>query len=240
MDGDGKKHFVLSSSGNAAISWALYSKTFHASLDIFLSHTSEEYKRARLEQIIDQTKNIKIHYTKQPRKEAIMFAREHRYTNVLASKDEHALDGYASLGLEISHAHIPFDGVFMPVSTGTGLLGLALGLAKPIPLYAIQTEKVSTIASHFDTDFSLSTYSLATAISAHIVPKKKELIEMIGKTGGGGYVISDINLRHALKDMAKTEHIKVSYDSALAVAGLKKALDTEVHIEHALCILTGS
>src|SRR5579872_570209 len=142
----GSKHFVLSSSGNAAISAALYAKKFNLTLDLFLSSKTTPYKLVRLKDIIEDA-DVSIHFSRTPKKEALAFAKESSAINLLASRDDNALEGYKTLGLELLEQKT--DGIFMPTSSGAGILGIALGNECLTPLYAIQTTKINTIAKQF-------------------------------------------------------------------------------------------
>lgn len=233
-------HFVISSSGNAAISASFYCKKFQYALDIFVSDSIPSYKRERLQKVMNDTPTIHIHFSKKPKQEAFMLSKQKGYQNLQQSKDQYARQGYATLGQELIHEMpIITDGIFIPTSSGTGLLGIGDGLGWKYPLFAIQTAKIHPIAAYFDTHIPQATRSLASAIVAHVIPQKAEIIRRIKETHGGALSISDEELKNALQDMKETEGMDISYDSALAVAGLRKALLKGFSISCAVCILTG-
>lgn len=236
---ENKNHFVISSTGNAAISAALYCSKFDLYLDIFITSNTPKYKIERLLETINNNPNITIHYTNQPKKEAFQFAKDNNFINLRQSTDKLAIEGYISLGKEILNSAINTDGIFMPVSSGTGLLGVATGTNNSIPLFAIQTEKVFNIAKEFDTKYTPHETSLSNAISAKYSPLKNDLIHAINSTKGFSFAISDTLINETLKELYEIEGIKTSYDSILSIAGLKRAMKEKMPINSPICILTG-
>ncbi len=237
---EGKNNFVISSSGNAAISAAMYCIFYRVYLDIFLSSHTDENKRKRLLEIIGtHTDLCTIHYSPRARKDAFQFAKENQAINLVGSKDPNAIEGYSSLGKEIQK-QLPqnVDALCMPISSGTGLLGLVAGLDDIPPLYAIQTTKIHPIADHFSHEIISTDSSLATAVSTYYTPHEQKVVELIKRTGGDAYAIRDNQIQDALEDMLSFEKKEISYDSALAIAGLKEAKKNH-EIHSAICILTG-
>jgi len=235
----GHKQFVLSSSGNAAISAAAYCNKAGLQLDIFVSPVIPQLKKERLEAAA-QSEKIAIHYVHRPKHDAFQFAKVNDAINLVQSKDDSAIEGYKTLGFELTEEmKEPINGIFMPTSSGTGLIGIGEGTDFSIPLYAIQTTKVYPIARHFDTEFIPTETSLSSAISAYATTRERNVVAKITATGGSSYAIRDEEIETALKDMKIYTNMDISYDSALSIAGLIRALQEGKAINRAICILTG-
>lgn len=236
----GKTSFTISSSGNAAISAAFFISSIPTlKLDIFISEAIEPYKLERINKYIKD--NILIHKSKTARKDAILFSKQTGAINLTGSKDPEARKGYKSLGKEISSyfQNKALDAVFIPVSSGMGLLGMMDGYSNRYPTFACQTTKVYEIAKHFENEIESSPSSLASAIQARIIPDKVEIIRQLKESGGYALAISDIELKEALEALKSTENVTFSYDSLLSLAGLIKSIKKGRSIKSALCILTG-
>lgn len=64
---------------------------------------------------------------------------------------------------------------------------------------------------------------LASAIVDHIAHRKAKVIEVIKNSGGSGWIVTDEEIQEAMKLVEETCEIAISPNSALSVAGLKKA-----------------
>jgi threonine synthase len=236
----GKRAFVISSSGNAAISAGNIIKTIpDANLEIFISKNIDEKKLNKLMYL--NSKRIKINQGFKPKSDAILFAKKNDFINLRASTDTNALIGYKTISYELESEARSSDGIFIPVSSGTAALGIALGfedLGIKIPIYLCQTTKINSIASEFDMDFYDTETSLADAIVDRVAIRKNELIRVVNDTHGDAFVISDELLFIAKEKMLRNGK-DFSFNSLLGLAGLLKAKSQGKKINNPIILASG-
>ena len=236
----GKKEFVISSSGNAAISAGSIVKLLSdATLDIFFSHNINPKKLDKLLNL----KNKRIHLIQdfKAKSAAIVFAKKENKINLRASSDSIALIGYKTIAYELAIKAKNSDGIFIPTSSGTAALGIALGfkdLGIDIPIFICQTTKINSIAREFDSDFHPTKTSLADAIVDRVAHRKLQLIELIKKTNGDAFVISDEELILAREKMLEGGK-NFSYNSLLGLAGLLKSKQQNKKILFPIILASG-
>ncbi len=236
-----KKDFVISSSGNAAISAAAFAKLAEANLDVFVSEHVNPLKLQKLENLSCDYNGIRIHKSLQPKSDAIKFANETHAINLRGSQDALAVIGFKTIAYEIAEEYPDVDAVFVPCSSGTSALGIVLGfrdLGKKVPVIICQTSKIHAIASEFDKDFQVAKTSLADAISDRVALRKLELVDQLRNCAGGGVVISDDDLQAAKERMA-TYGFDFSYNSLLAFAGFFKLENSDKLYKHPVIIASG-
>jgi threonine synthase len=251
----GTKYFVISSSGNAAISAAYYCVQKPVlKLDIFISPRMPEAKKKRLDEIVSNNSNISVHVSQTAKSEAIKFAKGNHYQLIRTSTDDIALEGYKNLASELVDditqlklGQSEFN-IFMPTSSGTTLVGLSdlrhsnilENVGMSFRLHAVQTTKCHIIARAFDDDFQPSDSSLASAIVDTVAHRKEEVVKLIRDTGGSGWVISDEALNTARAVLENNTDIKnASWDSLLSLAGLLKVLAKKWPAKNALLLFSG-
>jgi len=227
---------VISSSGNAAISAANYCKLAGIGLTVFVSPHIDKNKLAVLEKL-----DCKIIKTKKPVSEAVKYAQEFNAYNLRQSQDPIAPSGYEAIATEIIEEIIP-DAVFIPVSSGTTLVGVASGFRKQksrVQIHAVQTDVVHPICGLFDHDFKQTeAKSLADAIVAKYTPREDEVANIIKETSGFGWVISNEEMKKARKWLLFHD-LNCSYEGAAALAALWKAKNKDYNFQNPVCILTG-
>lgn len=239
----GKKIFVVSSSGNAAIAAAhVLNKNSDKSLkcQIFVSKNISLKKEKRLLESTNKNPNINIKKVVRPKQSAFLFSKKHSAIFLRGSQEKKAPQAYFSLAQEISK--IPnLNSLFIPTSSGITALGIYQGfkkLNKKIEIHIVQTEKINSIAKEFDHNFEPKKESLSTAIVDRISLRKKEVIQMINNTSGSGWVISDLELKKAKKLLEKNTSIKLAgYDSILSLAGVIKAKKSGWPLRKTVCCL---
>jgi threonine synthase len=249
---DGFRRFVLSSSGNAAISAAYFCKKQALNLDIFVSPHINPAKLAKIKEA-----QYEVHITPSPLESSIQFAEENSAFHLRQATSTAAVEGYWALAAELV-AQIPKlaksehqqVGIFLPVSSGTTLVGIYQGLESLISsnqltiipeFHAVQTAAIHPIASVFDQNFKRKSSSLADAIVPPIdPPRKDEVVSILNQTEGYGWVISDSEIR--LADQWLGEHqITTSYEGALALAGyFKFQKETGRRYDMPIIFLTGT
>lgn len=227
---------VISSSGNAAISAVKYAKLAGIECSIFVSPKIDQEKRKILEK-----EKAKLFITNTPLKDSFQFSQNENVHNLRPSASPIGFVGYTSISFELIAELKNVDSVFFPVSSGTTLFGVAKGfeiLGIMPKLYAVQTERIHTVAGIFDRDFSEKDFSIADAIVARSIPQKKEVLESIRKSAGGGFVVSDNEIRRSY-DYLKNHDLDSSFEGALALAGIWKGKEKGFLLGKTVCLLTG-
>jgi len=236
----GTRAFVISSSGNAAISAGNIIKTIpKTTLDIFIGFNINPAKINKLMNL--NTKYINLHQSYKPKSDAIQFAKKNNLINLRASNDSVALIGYKTIAYELEQDAKTSGGIFIPSSSGTAALGIAMGfedLGIKIPIFICQTSKINSIASEFDLDYSQTETSLADAIVDRVALRKNELIGVINKSNGDAYVISDELLMIAKEKMLVSRK-EYSYNSLLGLAGFLKAKSQGEKIQNPIILASG-
>lgn len=249
---NGEGHLVISSSGNAAISAAVYCQSAQIKLSVFVSPRINKYKLEQLRRL-----SIDLHVTENPLRDASFFRRENRLRNIRQSLDSAAVPGYESLGFEIfenlrNEKKFKWEqvSIFLPVSSGTTLVGVGraflalkeLGFIKSVPqLNVVQTVYINPIASVFyPTRAKIetkSTLGLASAICAPKTARKKEILSLIYGSKGSGWIVSDEEISDSLKWL-KGKGIETSPEGGAALAAVFKARQ-KGELGTVICILTG-
>lgn len=240
----GIKHFIISSSGNAAISAAYYcTLNKNIKLDVLVSPNMPEDKKLRLNNLVKNQNHIFVHKSSKAKSEAIKMAKEPGAQLLRTSVDDTGLPGYEKIAIELDeqmaeqNEDINNYQIFVPTSSGTTLVGLARGfieVRKNPPLHIVQSSRVNIMAKEFDADFEKSNTSLASAIVDTIGHRKDEVVKNIKDSRGSGWVITDEELKSA-QSMLESNY---SWDSLLALAGLVKANKVN-KINNALLLFTG-
>lgn len=227
---------VISSSGNAAISAATYCKEANIDLTVFVSPDVNKKKLQIL-----QSLKCEIIQSKKPVSAAFKFSREFNAYNLRQSTDPVAFSGYERIATEILKKVVP-DAIFLPVSSGTTLIGIALGFQKArqaIPIYAVQTDVIHPIAGVFDKDFKeASGKSLSDAIVARFTPLEDKVIKIIKESNGFGWVINNKEMLEARRWLV-SHRLDCSYEGAASLASLWKAKRKGYKFDNPVCLLTG-
>lgn len=228
---------VISSSGNAAISAAYYCKLAGIKLNIFISPNINKNKLEALKEI-----DCEIFQTPKPINASIKFARENNTFNLRQSTDPNALIGYESIAKEIIQENVVPDAFFIPVSSASSLVGIALGIEKlgyRVPIHAVQTDAVHPISGMFDKDFQVSERkSLADAIVARYTPRESAAIKIIRQTDGWGWTISNYEMEKG-RSWLLSHNLDCSYEGAATIAALWKAEKKGYKFKNPICLLTG-
>ena len=248
---DNVLNFVISSSGNAAIAAALTVQKHNQNnpgdnitLKIFVGPHVDEHKLHRL-RLFEDGQSIIVEQVENPKQQAFLVDQQGAAKNLRQSTDEIALRGYFDLAIELSK--IPnLQAIFIPTSSGT--TAQALGetfdkLAVHPQIHIVQTETCHPIAAEFDTTLehiAPGSVSLAPAIVDQVGHRKAQVIEVIKKTKGSGWIVPDAQIQDAMTLVKTTTGVEISPNSALSVAGLQKALAAEWKFTGAVvCIITG-
>lgn len=237
----GATGFVISSSGNSAISAA--SKCFHENipLTIFIPEKISDHKLERLSTVVGveverglPTKigKISIIFSAKAISDAFRFSEENDLVNLRGSVDPLAIEGYATIADELIQQNENITDIFIPSSSGTSAYGIYTGYKRlaeesdiTIPRFHIcQTEAVHTLVKDLTNDLELeSDHSIVDSIVDHVGHRREQIKLMIDETEGRGWVIPDTAVLEAeAKDMIMKNF---SYEASLALAAAIRFTD---------------
>ncbi len=229
------KSAVISSTGNAAISAIHFCKIHHIQLTIFLSPKTNSKKLALIKK---QHKHIIV--SNKPISDAFKYAKTTNCYNLRQSIDPTALIGYSQIGQELKKQLLQISSLFIPVGSGTTLLGLSKTLPKSTKIFAIQPACHPPISSIFDQDFQKENTTLTTSLSVKSLPLKNKIVAAIKNSHGSGLVVQN---RSALTQFnyLKKNKLHCSAEGALALAGFHKAKKLNLLIgNYPVILLTGT
>jgi threonine dehydratase len=225
---------VISSTGNAAISASHFCHLNQIKLTIFLSPKVNQNK---LELI--KKNNCQIIFSDKAISDAIKFSKKNKTYLLRQSTDSSALIGYQEIGKELVKELPQITSIFIPVGSGTTLLGISQRLNPSVKIYAVQPASNCPLSKFFDSDYQPETENITDALSAKYLPLKSQIISAIKNSGGTGLIIQNNEILEAQKILDLNE-IKTSLEGALAFAGYKKAIKNNLNIgNYPVVILTG-
>lgn len=231
---------AISSSGNAAISLAYWARKTPLKTSVFLSPKTNRKKIERLERL-----DSKIVFSQKPIRDCFHYCQKNSAYNMRQSLDPEAIKGFSLLGEEIKKQlkskNLNPKAIFFPVSSGTTLLGTGSVLAKmKIASFAVQPANHCPLSSLFDSDFQPEEKVIADGLVAKVIPKKKEITNLLKNSGGSGLVVQNSRIIEA-SNLLRSEGVVTSYEGALAVAGAQKAIEKKMFSESdkLLILLTG-
>jgi threonine synthase len=246
---EGCEDFVITSSGNAALA-AVEAVQAHnrnnptkLRLTVFVGQNINPEKLKRLITIIEDPL-VKMEQTENPKQSAFQIDKDGKAKNLRQSTDDAALEGYTELAEELDK--IPnLSAIFIPTSSGTTAQAVGeafLKLTQKPQIHIIQTPACCPIASVIASEAkqSSTTTSIADAIVDHVAHRKEKVLEVIKNSQGSGWVVTDEEIKNAIKLVKENCEIVISPNSALSVAGLIKAKQNNWEIEGAVvCLITG-
>jgi threonine dehydratase len=203
---------VISSTGNAAISAQYYCQKYGINLTIFVSPHTDKSKLKLIANYIISPKPIS---------DAFKYAKQNHAYLLRQSTDPIALEGYGKIAKEIIKQLPNVSSIFIPVGSGTTLLGISQKLPKSIPIFAVQPASHCPIASIFDRDFIVENFSITDALGAKLLPLKNQVVQVIKDRLGQGIVVQNKEVLSA-QNYLQTNSIETSAEGALTLAGLNK------------------
>jgi len=245
----GQNQFAISSSGNAAFSAGLFAKKHNQNnlenqiaLDIYVGKKIGQEKYDRLASLVSS--RIQLFQTERPKQQALQAMAEGKI-NLRQSTDDLALIGYHELAKEL--IKIPnLSAVFVPTSSGTTAQALAeacLLFTQKTQIHVVQTTACHPIVSTMKNEQipnSKST-SLASAIVDQVAHRKEKVLSAVKKTGGDGWIINEEEIKQAIELTLNSTGLKISPNSALSVAGLRRAVASGWSWQGAIvCLITGA
>jgi len=247
---NGKKEAVISSSGNAAISFLTYANFIKKfKLHIVVSPNTNLTKLKKIKSLVENT-NHELYLTNNTRRKSIEISAVLKIPNLRASIDENIVRGYWSLGFELSklikeHDNNKNTALFIPVSSGTTLIGIVQGLFTRLEqeyrmprIFICQTQSVHPlIEENTSYSFNVSEKSLADSIFDNIVLRKPQIYKLTRETNGEIFAITNNELLVAQKIMNETNIVNLSYTSLLSIAGF---LRVKENFAKNICITSGT
>jgi len=228
----GHRSFVISSSGNAAISAAMFAEKYGFELTAFVSDTVDEQK---LQMLIAASVNVK--QEARAVTAAVRFAKIHGIVNLRPGTDEWGSIGYQTLGYELEQQLGGAIGsMFFPVSSGTTLVGAANGFVEKPPLMVVQGSRIHPVASKLGSMGEDEESSLATGLVARYVPRMEQILALVQETEGRGVIVNNQEIEAAFEWLEK-RYLPVSYDASTVLAGYMKAKNEGVSIQEPVVIL---
>jgi threonine synthase len=226
---------TISSSGNAAISALYYCQQKNIDLTIFLSQNVNSHK---LNLIKALTSNFYL--TNTPNSTAFKYSKDNHSYLLRQSTDPVALLGYQQIAEELTMQLPEITSIFIPVGSGTTLLGISRKLPSNVKIFAIQPASNCPIASNFDTHYTPETNTITDALSVRLLPLKLKVITAIKHSNGSGFVIQNQEVISA-QSYLLTHNIITSPEGALTLAGLLKAQNTQIDVgNYPVILLTGT
>lgn len=250
----GKTNFCISSSGNAAISAAMFVNEYNAkqnnlklNLKIFVGNNISEEKFKIIKNLSGNS--VLAQRTSNPKQSAFQMDKDGLAQNLRQSTDDTALLGYASLAKELAEIK-NLNAVFIPASSGTTAQALHEEFVKlkiNPQIHIVQTDACHPIVDAFyllsgrePLPTASTTKSIASAIVDNVAHRKEKVAEALKESNGDAWVCGDKEIKNAVALIKKTEKITASPNSALAVAGLAQALKYRRQFNGpVVCILTG-
>jgi len=230
----GFKSAVISSTGNAAISAAHFCHLNQIDLTIFVS---PKINKAKFDLIKKDGGQIFI--SDQPISESIKFSKKNHSYLLRQSTDPSALIGYQEIGKELMSELPQITSIFVPVGSGTTLLGISQTINPSVKIFAVQPASNCPLSKFFDSDYQPETENITDALSAKYLPLRSQIISAIKNSDGTGLIVKNNEILEAQKILDSNE-IKTSLEGALAFAGYKKAIKNNLNIgSYPVVILTG-
>ena len=233
-----KKDFtkaVISSTGNAAISAAYFCQQNKIELTIFLSSKVSPQKLILLKQFSSE-----IILSPKPISDAIKFSKQNKIFLLRQSTDPVSLIGYQQITVEILDQLPQLTSIFVPIGSGTTLIGISKKMPKNIPLFGAQSAANCSIGKFFDQDYLPENRLITDALSVKYLPQKKLLIDTINKSNGFVFTLQNeaiILANHYLE----SKGITTSLEGALAFAAYQKALKNNYLVgDYPVILLTGT
>lgn len=219
----GEKKLVVTSTGNFALSMAIYGQKFGVKIIVFVPKTISKDKR----DLLMQTDAV-IYEVEKPILQAKEYAVQNNIPYVRQSLDLNVLEGFKTLMLEILESNMNFDYIVFPVSSGSLLLSVYQVLVeqkitnKP-KLIAVQTCYNTYVAREFYKNYEKSRNpSIATSLNVKIKPVNlNQIIEAIKSTNGSAFVVNEQDILNT-KALLWQHNICIGYESSACYFAVKK------------------
>jgi len=203
---------VISSTGNAAISAQYFCHKYGINLTVFVSPHTDNSKLKLIANYIVSPKPIS---------DAFKYAKENKAYLLRQSTDPIAITGYSQITKEIINQCPQVSSIFVPIGSGTTLVGIASNLPNSIPIFGVQPASNCPIASIFDHDFVKEFFTITDALGVKLLPLKNTVVKAINDHLGQGIVVQNKEVLNAKKYL-ESNNIITSAEGALTLAGFNK------------------
>lgn len=220
---------VISSTGNAAISASYYCQQANIPLTIFVSPKINSNKLSLIKGHIIQSL--------QPISDAIKFSKANHAYLLRQSTDTSAQIGYSQIADELLVQLPQISSLFIPVGSGTTLLGIAKKLPLNVRIFAVQPASNPTICSVFTPKYTPENDTITDALSVRYLPLKNEVIKAIKKHQGSGLIVSN---QDTVNSLYFTQNLSLSPESALTIAGFQQVKNNPEIGDYPVIILSGA
>jgi len=229
--GLGHTSAVISSTGNAAISASHFCSLHSLDLTVFVSPKTNTNKLKLI--------NAKIITTNKPVSSAFKFAKSTHSYFLRQSTDPIAHSGYSQIGQELLKQLPTVTSIFIPVGSGSTLIGISQNLPQSVKIYAVQPASHPPISSIFDHHFIPENTTITDSLNAKLLPLKSKVVTVLTQHQGGGVVVQDKDVKN-LHQLLLHHQINTSAEGALALAGYHKIIKTLPPNELPVILLTGT
>lgn len=225
----GYQSAVISSTGNAAISASYYCQQASIPLTIFVSPKINSAKLSLIKGNIIKSKK--------PISGAIKYAKANHSYLLRQSTDPSAQIAYGQIATELLTQLPQISSIFIPVGSGTTLLGISKILPKNVKVFAVQPASNPTICSVFNKNFTLEKETITDSLSVKYLPLKNEIIHNIKNHNGSGLIVTN---EEAINSLSFVKQFNVSPESALTLAGFYQAQKIYAVGDYPVILLTGT
>jgi threonine synthase len=226
---------VISSTGNAAISAAHFCQQNNISLTIFLASNISPEKLTLLKKF-----DHEIIFSQKPISEAIKFAKTQKVYLLRQSTDPSALTGYQQIAEDLITQLPQITSIFIPIGSGTTLLGIAKKLPKNVKIFGVQSSANPTISKFFDTNFLPEDRLITDALSVKFLPNKNKIIKTIKDSNGFSFTLQNRQIVDT-DALLQSKNISTSLEGSLAFAAYQKAIDKNYEVgDYPVILLTGA
>ena len=242
------KEGVITTSGNAAISFLTYLKQVpDFKLHVAVSKNVNEAKLQKIKELINNTNNV-LYISENPRKQSVEISAKYNCINLRSSIDESIVKGYWSLGFELKKHILPdrIIGLFAPVSSGTAFVGLTQGLQLRLEndwqlpkMFAVQTTSTYPIVNQLGVSVG-DEKSNADAIVDKIALRSPQILKIIKETNGGALAITNAELAEAHQFIKSKINVSLSPTSLLSVAAYLRLTRQDVKFDRVILIASGT
>ncbi len=251
----GTTHFLISSSGNAALASVLHINKCNTdrvhknlpllTLEIFIGQKISAQKLSYIEDAIKALLSLPsqtITLTRSERPLQAMIQRTETLPEAYSlrqSTDDTALFGYTELAEELKE--IPnISDIFIGTSSGTTAQALAQILGpKGIAVHVVQTTSCHPIADTFSSYPEYDEVSIADAIVDKVAHRKNSVHRAIVASNGSAIVVSNETIKIA-QELSQSAIETISPNGALGIAGLMETLYTDFKPQGTVvCIVCG-
>lgn len=243
----GVKKFAISSSGNAALAACMHISKLNdksIELDVFVGNNANKNKVNKLREY--EKENVRILVKERPL-QALTLAEKDGATSLRQSTNGLALEGYKDLAKEIleqmGNLGTKRASLFIGTSSGTTAQALAqyfIDNKEDVQVHIVQTSSCHTIADAFGISDIPDEISTADAIVDKTAFRKDNLVELIKKTGGYGWCVSNEEIETAIDITQSKTGLRLSTNGVLGIAGAIQASYTEHNLgDIVICIVGG-